>query len=128
MPSIKLTRLLSPALTASNERHYHYLQPAPVLHFQSFVTPVAFQVISLRVASDDLATIPIHGIDLIISGHMVTDLMVAVPMVTVLAMVGVARDHHRLMTRRHLPDCRFDRCVWSPSHSCSSTICEPYFG
>ena len=54
--------------------------------------------------------------------------MVAVPMVTVLAMVGVARDHHRLMTRRHLPDCRFDRCVWSPSHSCSSTICEPYFG
>jgi hypothetical protein len=59
---------------------------------------------------------------------MVTDLMVAIPMVTVLAMVGVARDHHRLMTRRHLPDCRFDRCVWSPSHSCSSTICEPYFG
>ena len=107
MPSIKLTRPLRPALTASNERNYHFLQPAPVLHFQSFVTPVAYQAISLRVASDDLAKIPIHGMDLIISGRMVTELMVAVPMVTVLAMVGVARDHHRLMTRRLLPDCSF---------------------
>ncbi len=101
---------------------------APVLNFQSFVTPVAYQAISLRVASDDLAKIPIHAIDLIISGLMVTDLLVVFPMVTVLAMVGVARDHHRLMTLRHLRDCSFGRCVLSPSHSCSSTICEPYFG
>ncbi len=65
---------------------------------------------------------------IIISGLMVTDLLVVVPMVTVLAMVGVARDHHCLMTLRHLRDCSFGSCVRSPSHSCSSTICELYFG